>query len=327
MQANYLGSLLRKYGGQSTSCDPLGDLLSKYREYRATNLLDCAVAATGLAIDALSNSPPDPLLLRAIHNTNPTFDSNAIYSDEELMGILNSAKGKYFEYLVADRLNDGEAVGDVLLPHGYKAELAESMTQPGWDLAIVGPDRRVAEYLQLKATDSIGYVHHALKRYPDIKILATSDVATGTDHAHMVLDSGITEEHLLAAVHSKVGNGWGILDHFWDAFHPVVPLLLMASMSGYSVLVGKRSVRDATEIAIARAHRALVASGTGALVKALGGGWLAIPAAMLAGYWVTRNQRIDQLIKACSAQSDKLALFAEYYNPRGANRPWGGSRV
>ena len=42
------------------------------------------------------------------------------------------------------------------------------MTQPGWDMRIVGPDDEVSLYLQLKATDSFSYIKRALQRYPDI---------------------------------------------------------------------------------------------------------------------------------------------------------------
>lgn len=292
----------------------MGDLLKKYRAYRSTTLLDCAAAASGLTVDQVTAQHADPLVSKAIAATNPTFDPNATYSDEELLGITNTAKGKYFEYLVAEKLNSGQSVGDVVLPDNYHVQLADSMVQPGWDMKILDPDGQESAYLQLKATDSASYIHHALERYPDIKIMATSEVATSMDGDHMILNTGISENDLLHSVQVGVGDGSGFLTHFWDAFHPIVPLLLIAGMNGYQVLVGKRSVRDSVEIAQARAHRAVVAAGTGALVKALGGGWLSIPAALLAGYWVTEGQHIDELIAALRKQTHKLSLMIEYYN-------------
>ena len=97
----------------------------------------------------------DPLLQMAIGDTNLWIDDNRWFSlrEEERLGAINAAKGKYFEYLVAARLNDGQQVGDLLLAPGQRAELAESMTQPGWDMRIVDAWVRWIPFAT-KATDS-----------------------------------------------------------------------------------------------------------------------------------------------------------------------------
>jgi hypothetical protein len=141
---------------------------------------------------------------------------------DELQGAINTAKGKYFEYLVADQLNAGEQVGPVLLPDGYRAVLAESLNQPGWDMRIVGPDGATADYLQLKATSSAGYIQEALHRYPDIEILATHEVAA----SGLVLESGVKESEL----HDQVLSAIDVMDEsvtecFLDYFSPLLPLV------------------------------------------------------------------------------------------------------
>lgn len=316
MDLGYLDTLRRRYAGQAdtSAIDPLAVLLGKYREYRATTLLDCAAVSSQLAVDDLLRTDVDPLALQALRDTNPQFDPGEYHSADEWSGIINAAKGKYFEYLVADRLNDGQAVGDIVLPEGYRAVVADSMNQPGWDLRILNEHGQLDQYLQLKATDSVSYIHHALERYPDIKILASSEVATSLDGHHMVLDAGIREDQLHAAVETAAGGQSGFLDGFWEHFHPVLPLLLIAGMQGYQVAVGKRSVQDAVEISRARTQRALAMAGTGALVKAIGGGLLAIPAACLVGLWVTENQTIDELISQLKRQNRKLSLQTHRYN-------------
>lgn len=316
MDLGYLDTLRQRYAGygDAHAIDPLAALLSKYREYRATTLLDCAAVSSQLAVGDLLRTDVDPLALRALHDTNPHFDPSAYHSADEWSGIINAAKGKYFEYLVADRLNDGQAVGDVVLPEGYHAVVADSINQPGWDLRILDDHGRLDQYLQLKATDSASYIHHALERYPDIKILASSEVATGLDGHHMILDAGISEDQLHAAVETAGGGQSGFLDGFWEHFHPVLPLLLIAGMQGYQVAVGKRSVQDAMEIGMARTQRALAMAGTGVLVKAVGGGLLAIPAACLVGLWVTESQTIDELISRLKKQNRKLSLQIRRYN-------------
>lgn len=321
MRANYLNMLVRRYssgeGGARPSADdidPLGDLLQKYRDYRYSSLIDLAVIASQLSLERIVPDHLDRLVAKAIHATNPDFDPSTYHSPEEWTGILNAAKGKYFEYLVAEKLNAGQAVGDVVLPHGYHAELAASMTQPGWDLRIVDQAGRVHDLLQLKATESVGYIHHALNTYPDIKIVATDEVATRLGHTHMVLDSSITEDQLRIMVeHGADYAGSGVLDQFWQQFHPVVPLLVIVSMQGYQVLVGRRTIQHALEVGLARAHRALATTGVAAMVKLAGGGWLAIPAAVFVGIWVTERQTIDELVEAVRKQTKKLRLRSAHY--------------
>jgi len=144
----------------------------RYLKANRESLLDITVAVVSTQI-SLGDGPEDvdPLLLRAIHDTNPSLTQAHLFSldSDALQGAVNTAKGKYFEYLVAEKLNQGLQVGPLLLQEGQTAVLAESMTQPGWDLRIVDEDGAVVEYLQLKATDSVAYVRAALERYPDIQ--------------------------------------------------------------------------------------------------------------------------------------------------------------
>ncbi len=316
MNPYYLDSLSRRYA--SLGEDHPGafeELRERYRQYKATSLMDLAAVASTLAIDTVDDRALDPLALKAIQDTNPNFDPNSLagYSDEEWMGIVNSAKGKYFEYLVVDRLNKGEMVGDVVLPEGYHASLAKSMTQPGWDIEIDDGNGHLDEYLQLKATQSTAYVQEALLRYPDITILTTREVADHMPHNSMVLDSNISEKEISGAVGSQLNDaGSGFMDHFWDCFHPIVPLILIAGTQGYRVAVGKQSVTSATEVAKARAARAMSAAGIGAALKAMGGGWLAIPAALLTGWIFDRSQNIDDLIMTTRKQNALLARRSTY---------------
>jgi len=90
--------------------------------------------------------------------------------DSQLTGFVSGVKGKLFEMRYMEYLNDGN------LPDGYHADLAHSATQPGWDIAVHGPDGHVASILQMKATDSVEYVRHALERYPDIDVVTTDEV-------------------------------------------------------------------------------------------------------------------------------------------------------
>ncbi len=146
------------------------------------------------------------------------------YDDAELTGIVNGVKGKLFELRYVDYLNDGH------IPDGYQAILAESATNPGWDIVVIGADGSVAEEIQLKATDSVSYVKAALERYPEINVATTEEVYNSlamqgiTDN---LVNSGISNEELEQVVYEALESN--SLDMDWSL--PVIPMLLI----GYSV--------------------------------------------------------------------------------------------
>ncbi len=169
------------------------------------SLLDITVAAASVQI-SVGDGPQDvdPLLLKAINDTNPTLTETNLFALEgdALQGAVNTAKGKYFEYLVVGEAEPGPAGGTVVVGTRTAGRAGRSsMTQPGWDLRIVDEHGAAVEYLQLKATAAWPrFTHSALrKRYPYIQVLATGEVAD----SGLVLDSGITDQELRA--HVEVG--------------------------------------------------------------------------------------------------------------------------
>ena len=144
--------------------------------------------------------------------------------DTELAGLISGIKGKLFEMRYVDFLNDGH------LPDGYEAVLAESATNPGWDIAILDNNGITVNELQMKATDSVDYIKTALERYPDIDIVTTEEVYNSVvmhEFADQVINSCISNEELTSVVtetleSDSVDMDWGL---------PVIPMLLI----GYSV--------------------------------------------------------------------------------------------
>lgn len=315
---SYLHDLRGRYGRyKSDSFDPVGDLLTRYRQYQNTRLVDLAVVALSLGAQPDSVAELNPLALKALQDTNPNFDPDRVgsYSDQEWMGIVNSAKGKYFEYLVVDDLNSGGTVGDLTLPDGYSAQLADSMTQPGWDMRIVDQQGVTAELLQLKATESVGYIQQTLDRYPDISILTTHEVATSLGPHDMVLDSNMTEAEIERAIHEVTGSlNEGYLDQFWDQFHPIAGLLVIVASQGYHVVMSKQSVAGAVEVAKARAARSLLAGGAGAVIKTITGSWIvSVLGAISVGMAFERSQNIDELVEVLKSRNKVLHLRVDHY--------------
>lgn len=314
-------TLLRQKYAQGLGAKPLfafQDAQSKYSISKKQTIIDLLVTASSITPAFIfSAEAPDPLALKAIAETNPTFDPSLLssYSEDQLMGIINSAKGKYFEYLVTEKLNTGETVGDIHLPEGFQAVMANSATQPGWDLKIVDGNGHVSEYLQLKATQSLGYIQDTLERYPDIAIVATSEVA---DLANgIVLDSGMSEavvrEQLIASIE---GLDTSFTQDFLDAFNPLIPLVFILATEGYRVVIGNESIENAINSGQYRVERSLVASGFGALAFALGGGWLALPAAWIGSELYNQYQSISLASETIQQATKSLITFRLYQQQR-----------
>jgi len=303
-----LNQLSRHYGGlgDRPGGEQFYDAFRRYLKANRESLFDLTLTAASAEVFLGQDiSDLDPRLVEAISVTNPSLSYGrfSALSDDGLQGAVNTAKGKYFEYLVADRLNAGEQVGPVLLPDGYRALLADKLNQPGWDMRIVGPDGATADYLQLKATDSAGYIKEALHRYPDIEILATHEVA----RSGLVLDSGITEDDLRDQVSSAIGvMDDSVTNQFLDYFSPLFPLVAIATWEGYKVSVGKQSL-DQFKLAIARRGQRIVAANlAGAAVYAVGGGLLAIPAAFAGGLLFDRYLNQEAILTSYRADTDRL---------------------
>ncbi|MDM0108670.1 hypothetical protein QTH97_27235 [Variovorax sp. J22R24] len=305
-----LDALLQRYaiGGDLPAGEAFQQAFRRFLKTNRESLLDLTVAAASAQL-SLVDGPEDvdPLLLKAIHDTNPSIDENNLFGLDgpALQGAVNTAKGKYFEYLVVEKLNQGEQVGPLLLEPGQYAVLAESMTQPGWDMQIVDDRGDVVEYLQLKATDSVSYIRSALERYPDIEILATGEVGD----SGLVLDSGITDHNLREHVELGLDAVDGsLVDSFLDHFHPLLPLAAIALYEGHRLSVGRQSM-DAFKLALARRSQRIVVTQTvGAAVYALGGGLLSFPVAVAGGLVFDRT--INQAALATSYRSHQGRLLA-----------------
>ena len=136
--------------------------------------------------------------------TESFSDAVSRMSSDELQGLVSSVKGKLFEIELVDHLNSGG------LPDGFHAAMAESATQPGWDIQITDAQGNVSEVLQAKATESAQYVKEALERYPDVDVTTTTEVhaqLVAMGLAQEVHNSGISETVLQAKVDAASHGG------------------------------------------------------------------------------------------------------------------------
>jgi len=197
-------------------------------------LLDATVVGgeTLATYISMGHVPPD--IQRAYELAYPNHAADHTLIEEvrrldadQLPGLVAGVKGKLFEMRYLDYLNGGH------LPIGVHAVLAESATNPGWDIAIVGDaDSSLRDVVQLKATDSVAYVKEALEQHPHIDVVTTSEVYSHLVmqglHDH-VIDGHITDETLTATVE-------GGLDHAAAGMHwtPSIVSLALIAFSSYS---------------------------------------------------------------------------------------------
>jgi hypothetical protein len=182
------------------------------RHRRKDELLDLLVVGGITLAQAVRNPTGVPedverafdLAYPELTQTESFADAVSRMSSDELTGLVSGVKGKLFEIELVDHLNNGG------LPDGFHAAMAESATQPGWDIQITDANGQVSELLQAKATESASYVQDALERYPSIDVTTTSEVhgqllAMGL--AQDVHNSGISETMLQAKVETAAQGG------------------------------------------------------------------------------------------------------------------------
>lgn len=110
-------------------------------------------------------------------------------SPESLKGVISNVKGIFHELLVQRQENtDGD---------GLVANLFTSTNHPGADLEYVMDGNAICE-VQLKAVQSPSAILEHFSRYPDIDVLATTEVcaALGDAHADRVTSSNFSNADL-----------------------------------------------------------------------------------------------------------------------------------
>lgn len=259
---------------------PAGDrdyLLKRAHEYRVrdeSTLLDLAATAADVSTDRIINlglePDADPDIAEAFRRQYPndSLDSLQDRSADQIQGYISGIKGKYFEMLVARRLNAGERVGEIALQPGQKAILADSPTQKGFDIRIVNRNGETDEAIQAKATESMAYVKDHLERYPHFRVVAPEEIDGAsekiiqTDISHGQLKTHVTEQV------NELGEGTteDLLDKGAEAAVDVVPgvsALVVVATEGRAVLTGRASLQESLRRGRGRLARSAVYSALG----------------------------------------------------------------
>lgn len=172
------------------------------------------VGLTDIIAGRIDESQISPAILRAFHEQFPQQESFVAlvqaHADNarSLQGIVSGVKGKLFEDDYVAYLNDGH------LPAGDVASLAANAHQPAWDIVVHDAHGNVDEFLQLKATQSAGYLREALDRYPDVDVVVTHEMFAKLGSDDVISRSLIDGHTTLAQLNDQAISG---VDHASDA--------------------------------------------------------------------------------------------------------------
>ena len=234
------------------------------RGYTSEELLDIAVlggySVSDILAGKVAESDIDPRVLEAFSKQFPhvgnfiDFIQSHEGDAEAINGIVSGVKGKLFELEYLDWLNDDH------LPSGAVAELANNPTQPGWDIIIKDAHGNPIDYLQLKATESIGYIKEALATHPDIDVVTTHEAFGRIDNLDKselrqhVLDGHFLNENLEEHVQDGVSGAEMTPEFQWPLL--AFGIIAVDSFKGY--LEGKTSGKKAIRSGVTRGWRTLV---------------------------------------------------------------------
>ena len=282
-------------------------------------LLDLLTVGGMTLTSILASGKVDPAIEQAFVKAYPgladsgmTFaDAVAAQSNDGLVGLLAGVKGKLFELQLVEHLNAGN------LPEGLEARLAESATQPGWDIQIVDEKTGVVqELLQAKATDSVTYVQQALDKYPDIDVVSTTElhaVLTARGLAEQVRDGGVLNADLEQAIAeaATVGQPIGITDF--------VPSQLGLAFIALSVLLSSRhlSARELGQELGSRSSKAVAATFVGHAAMVLTQTWWVgllsgVGSGVLASRGGDKRLKLDTLLEALTIMEAKAATQSRH---------------
>jgi hypothetical protein len=283
----------------------------------AEDWLDAAVLGGVALKDVLagrvSDGDIDPRVIEAFHTQYPRVAGSFVdfvrshQSPEEIQGIVSGVKGKVLEFLYVDYLNHGH------LPAGQVAELAQSATQPGWDIAVHDQGGHLVDTVQVKATDSIEYIKHALERYPHVDIATTHEVFDAIHdpavHQHLV-DSGFVNH----ALETKVQLATDAASAGLHYHLPMFAFAFIAAQLGWSLWKGRCDLRTAAKTGADRGLKAGVVSVVAWGAKLLAGPFAAIPAAVVTRLLMSRKQVGDEDQQAHDASLSRIRAITARFN-------------
>lgn len=142
------------------------------------SILIATVLKNLLSKHAVGDTKEEALVIEALRRSSNAL-ADASHTDlgnylssmdaSELRGVANNIKGIYHELYFVEKFNSSQSE--------LTASCQPSTTAAGSDILIRDKHGAVVDEVQLKATDSTSYLNEHIERYPNIKLLATDEIA------------------------------------------------------------------------------------------------------------------------------------------------------
>ena len=171
--------------------DDLEDYLNILPKIRGNVFVSLAVGHLLIKKYETLDGPLGQLFLKSIRDRWTKLESatneeisifmNEAYSQDQIPGVINTIKGKFFENIVEVHENsDGDE---------WIATLHKDESYPGSDIIMTNLETNETIELSLKASSNPHYIEESLMKYPEIPILTTSELAEEFKDLDMIIAS------------------------------------------------------------------------------------------------------------------------------------------
>jgi hypothetical protein len=293
------------------------------RAASSEDFLDCALIGGVAIADILGGKVAEwqipSNVVDAFHAQYPQYGASFVQAvnhlagnPDKLMGLVNGVKGKLFELDYAEWLNHGH------LPPGLTADLAHHANNPGWDIIIHDAHGHVDSLLQLKATESLGYVREAIAAHLDIDVVVPHELYDKLAGHHDALAHIFDGHQTLHDINEHLGDAVGHAETAGAVHFPLVgPVLVMglaAALNYRSYRQGRITPAEALRNVGERGFLATLATGAGwAAVIIAHEPFVGLPTAVLVRFFggqffhnVRRRELLTQFVETVQASRRRL---------------------
>lgn len=231
-------------------------------------------------------------------------------TSEQLEGVVNNWKGKYFEVLLRDELNAGEQIGSLVLEDGELVKLSENLNEPGWDLQILNADGTIAQEIQAKASENISYVKEALERY-DYDVITTSEISNFSERINT---SNFADSTLETEISSPIealfdSNAMNIIEEV----APALPFIIITVSEGRKVMVGKQTLQAGFQKSTSRGLKTGASMSAAYIAGVLFGGAIAVPVGIATKLSIDRFRNNSSIAEEMEETNRKLGQLEKKY--------------
>lgn len=235
------------------------------------------IAAAQAGADSVVDGPMAAVMART-GLTADDIESFAGADTASRTGAINLLQGHLGEQYALELINSGQ----IPVPEGHVARLADAPNQPAWDLELVDPDGGSVMHAQVKISDSAATIREHFVRYPEVSVVyanseaaaALADdgsvtvIARGAEFpvgtGRTVVDMGVSHGSVREGVTGLLEGGAGepLLQKVLTDV-PLISLLLIAGRAASSYLGTDEAGSQILRTAGRRARDVLVANSLG----------------------------------------------------------------